>query len=113
MKVREKGVSVCGLNLSNGSMSCSHAVLIVVLDTSPGTHIIHVTRDRERHLYWIHPTHLILQTQIIIPPADINECVLQLDGCQHICTNNDGGYDCSCNMGFELDMDGLTCSGQL
>ncbi len=63
MKVREKGVSVCGLNLSNGSRSCSHAVWIVVLDTSPGTHIVPVTRDRECHSYWIHPMHLILQTR--------------------------------------------------
>ena len=43
--------------------------------------------------------------------ADIDECQLQLDGCQQGCTNTAGSYTCSCQAGFELNADGFTCNG--
>ena len=43
--------------------------------------------------------------------VDIDECVLKRDGCMHVCTNNVGGYTCSCNKYFNLTNDGKTCEG--
>ena len=56
--------------------------------------------------------------------VDINECQKSPDewtnspgwpgeehngGCQHNCSNVDGGYYCYCLPGFELTKDGLHC----
>ena len=34
-------------------------------------------------------------------------------GCDHICTNTPGGYNCSCSTGYILNSDSLTCAGIL
>jgi len=41
--------------------------------------------------------------------ADIDECLSS--PCGQICTNTAGSYQCSCNNGYELDSDGITCDG--
>ena len=43
---------------------------------------------------------------------DINECVEKVDGCAQNCTNEDGGYSCSCIPGYHLATDGHGCEGQ-
>ena len=45
--------------------------------------------------------HLIL--------TDTDECALANGGCEHSCSNADGSYTCSCNSGFKLKANGLTC----
>ena len=40
---------------------------------------------------------------------DINECTEGTSGCTQNCANNDGGFTCSCNDGYELNQDGKTC----
>ena len=30
-------------------------------------------------------------------------------GCEQLCTNADGFYNCSCHTGYTLNVDGLTC----
>ena len=44
-------------------------------------------------------------------PSDIDECALY-DPCNTACTNTMGSFTCSCNEGFELGSDGLTCQGR-
>ena len=44
---------------------------------------------------------------------DIDECALGTDGCEHMCTNFMGGYNCSCLSGYKLNADMNTCSGML
>ena len=44
--------------------------------------------------------------------ADINECALGSDGCQHKCNNIDGSFFCSCNAGYTLNPDGQHCTGE-
>ena len=46
-------------------------------------------------------------------PTDIDECGEGIVDCDHNCTNTNGSYACSCNSGYELDSDNLTCSGKL
>ncbi|XP_035699729.1 uncharacterized protein LOC118432298 [Branchiostoma floridae] len=44
---------------------------------------------------------------------DVDECVPR-EGrgpCDQLCTDNVGGFSCSCNDGFTLHQDGLTCNG--
>ena len=41
--------------------------------------------------------------------ADIDEC--SSSPCGHTCTNTVGSFVCSCNDGYVLDSDGLSCNG--
>ena len=43
---------------------------------------------------------------------DLNECLTNNGKCEHICTNNDGSYECSCNSGYEIGNDGKSCEGK-
>lgn len=43
--------------------------------------------------------------------SDDDECAILNGGCHQICINNYGSYLCSCEEGYQLDMDGLTCQG--
>ena len=43
---------------------------------------------------------------------DINECNTTNGGCEHICTNTIGSFNCSCDTGYQLDENGLNCSGE-
>ncbi|XP_064386667.1 sushi, von Willebrand factor type A, EGF and pentraxin domain-containing protein 1-like [Halichondria panicea] len=40
---------------------------------------------------------------------DINECSEDTDGCDHICTNTPGSYNCACNSGYRLAADKRRC----
>uniref|UniRef100_A0A1I7T2K1 Multiple epidermal growth factor-like domains protein 6 n=1 Tax=Caenorhabditis tropicalis TaxID=1561998 RepID=A0A1I7T2K1_9PELO len=40
---------------------------------------------------------------------DISECSTNNGGCEQICKNQEGGYMCSCEPGFELSEDGHSC----
>ena len=42
---------------------------------------------------------------------DENECARNNSGCEHHCINQLPGFVCSCNPGFELNLDGKSCSG--
>ena len=45
---------------------------------------------------------------------DINECLLVNNGgCSQTCTNTNGSFVCSCQNGFVLDSDNLTCQGKV
>ncbi|KAI6658140.1 Tyrosine kinase receptor Cad96Ca [Oopsacas minuta] len=44
--------------------------------------------------------------------VDMDECSNSADNnCDQVCTNTNGSYTCSCNIGFTLDSDMSTCSG--
>lgn len=34
-----------------------------------------------------------------------------LNECDQVCINSEPGYYCSCEVGFQIGVDGLTCSG--
>lgn len=43
--------------------------------------------------------------------TDINECDTDNGQCDQLCNNYPGGYNCSCNPGYTLDIDGRSCNG--
>ena len=43
---------------------------------------------------------------------DFDECKANTDGCEHTCTNYEGGYYCSCNAGYRLMDDDKGCEGK-
>ena len=43
---------------------------------------------------------------------DVDECDAGISGCNHNCTNTMGSYMCSCDEGYDLDSNGLTCVGE-
>ena len=43
--------------------------------------------------------------------SDIAECDEGNGGCEQICTNIEGSYECSCRNGYVLDGNGHNCSG--
>ena len=46
---------------------------------------------------------------------NIDQCLMNVHGCQHVCVNTaqPGGFRCECNSGYELNHDNRTCSGML
>ena len=50
---------------------------------------------------------------MILFRLDIDECTdPSLHRCVHSCINNDGGYTCSCDVGYILDEDEYGCDGK-
>ena len=45
--------------------------------------------------------------------SDIDECTLNINGCDHNCTNTFGSYTCSCRAGCELAANGHSCEGTI
>ena len=43
---------------------------------------------------------------------DINECDTTNGRCEHSCTNTIGSFICSCDTGYQLDGNGLSCNGE-
>ncbi|XP_053389047.1 mucin-like protein [Mercenaria mercenaria] len=41
--------------------------------------------------------------------SDVNECLLDSNGCKQHCKNTNGSYFCECNSGYELESDGHSC----
>ena len=44
---------------------------------------------------------------------DINECSTANGGCDQECENTPGSYQCLCQDGYLLHIDGTTCTGKL
>ena len=45
-------------------------------------------------------------------PTDMDECGTNNGGCQHMCTNTPGSFECRCNSGFTLESNLLDCAGE-
>ena len=49
---------------------------------------------------------------LIVFLADIDECALNISGCNQKCTNTIGSYFCFCYSGYKLNKDNETCIGK-
>lgn len=43
---------------------------------------------------------------------DIDECNGEKNVCNQTCNNSVGSYDCSCEPGYKLALDGFSCDGK-
>ena len=50
---------------------------------------------------------------VIICDIDIDECVYDNGGCQHLCENTPGYYTCHCFPGYHTNDDAKTCIGNV
>ncbi len=57
----------------------------------------------------------ILRLMLILPThfSDIDECFQDTDGCAQTCTNTNGSFSCSCDIGYTLATDDIGCDGRL
>ena len=46
----------------------------------------------------------------ILNYTDVNECAYDNGGCQHVCSNSGGSYQCLCNTSYYLQSDGKSCA---
>ena len=53
-----------------------------------------------------------IHNTIVWIDADINECATNNGQCSQICTNSIGSFTCSCESGYLLNADNLTCTGK-
>ena len=44
--------------------------------------------------------------------SDINECLLNNGNCSQSCTNINGSYTCSCQLGYNLNANNGSCNGR-
>ena len=49
---------------------------------------------------------------LCIVVIDVDECASSNGGCEQVCSNRDGSYECSCRDGFLLNSNGMTCRGK-
>ena len=60
--------------------------------------------------------HMLIFNHTYFMPAlfllDVNECTKSSDGCEQNCTNTVGSFECSCDSGFVLDDNHLSCNGK-
>lgn len=58
---------------------------------------------RDKYLYLVKYFFVLL--------SDINECRYSRGGCDQLCNNFPGGYNCSCLQGYTLQSDKKSCQG--
>ena len=44
--------------------------------------------------------------------VDVNECTINNGGCEANCMDTEGSYVCSCEEGFELNINQHNCDGE-
>ena len=64
--------------------------------------------------WYVHPSTqcLLMSITTDIKLLDINECDMNVDGCDQICVNTVGSFLCNCTDGYELNEDGISCNGK-
>lgn len=45
--------------------------------------------------------------------VDVDECSINDGGCSHLCTNLEGGFQCSCPLDYQLQSNGVDCRSKL
>ena len=57
------------------------------------------------------PDQIVLYTFLELF-VDINECEENNGGCPQLCKNTEGSFQCECDVGYMLTLDGKTCAGK-
>ena len=54
---------------------------------------------------------LLILLLLLLFLIDVDECIEETDGCAQNCTNTNGSYTCTCNLGYRLGSNGYSCYG--
>ena len=55
--------------------------------------------------------HNALYVVVLKNSIDVDECSVDNGSCSQRCNNTIGSYNCYCENGYSLDIDGMTCNG--
>ena len=71
----------------------------------------HSCNGRLCYFQWINSamTSMLNDVSIFIYHVDVNECDQKNGGCEQNCGNTEGSFECSCNSGYQLELDGAGC----
>ena len=62
----------------------------------------------------IHNTsYVVVLKKCLSHSTDVDECSVDNGNCSQRCNNTIGSYNCYCENGYSLDIDGMTCNGGL
>ena len=105
-------VDECALNISGCSQNCTNTIGSYFCSCYPGYQldIGNETCIGNRLINRVKKTPGNVLCLIFLP--DIDECALNISGCNQNCTNTIGSYFCSCYPGYKLDKDDKTCIGK-
>ena len=96
-------------------LSCSSDELMI-LDCPRdvlGLHDCDHTMDSGVQCYgMLQPTQQHSSNIMLYHQTDEDQCSNNNGGCQQKCTNLIPDYNCSCNTGYTLNEDGLSCDGE-
>ena len=67
--------------------------------------------QRTRSIGSTHATFLSFYF-LIVHILEFDECARDDHGCEHLCINQLGTYECQCKIGYELHSDGKRCEGK-
>ena len=56
---------------------------------------------------------IIIVISFTFSTKDINECSEHISGCNQLCNNTLGSYNCTCYTGYLLGSNGRTCYGEI
>lgn len=94
--------SVIWIELQRGEKAC-HSVLNCSLLTKISTRAVSFVSVHLSHDFLFAPNNSL--------SADIDECRLNNGGCDHVCRNTVGSFECSCKKGYKLLTNERTCQG--
>ena len=102
-------INECDLNIDGCDQICVNTVGSFLCNCTDG---FIVNEDgfscdgKKRHEYW----YFIFHCSLFLP--DVDECALDIDGCDQGCNNTVGSFNCTCMEGYVLNEDGFTCDGK-
>ena len=96
----DETISVCKNNYGSYSCECQHGYT-QLQDKKTCVQESILTYNYK----YVHPSPFIAVGSL--------QCAVNNGGCSHICTDINGGIQCSCETGFELESDKTSCTGEM
>ena len=103
-------INECSINNGNCSQMCNNTIGSYVCSCSIGYLLSSNNRSCSGMCFIIFKKLYYGSTYII---SEINECSINNGNCSQLCTNTNGSYFCSCNPGYVLNGNNMTCNGEM
>ena len=100
-------INECTMRTDNCEQNCTNTVGSYNCSCNAGFSL----NSNGRNCTGISVHEYICIVNFTILHTDIDECATNNGGCSQNCSNNVGTFNCSCNTGYTLFSDGITCNG--